>query len=215
AWECIANHRNRVCGWVLALPRRAWERGGFCDNRLREDDGRGGGCPFATPSSTGVGAGLIINGELQTGLSGLAGHAGHMTLDINGPKCGCGRSGCVEALASGTAIGQLASELYKTDMDAKAVFERYHQGEQDARMIIDRSAQAISELLGNLRALLDIEVAVIGGSVGLAEGYLERIYYFMEHQPSLFQVDLQLAQLGHEAGLKGAALWSAQEWSAQ
>nr|MDT0251873.1 hypothetical protein [Endozoicomonas sp.] len=42
AWECIANHRNRVCGWVLALPRRAWERGGFCDNRLREDDGRGG-----------------------------------------------------------------------------------------------------------------------------------------------------------------------------
>ncbi|MFK0572192.1 hypothetical protein, partial [Endozoicomonas sp.] len=45
AWECIANHRNRVCGWVLALPRRAWERGGFCDNRLREDDGRGG-VPF-------------------------------------------------------------------------------------------------------------------------------------------------------------------------
>lgn len=158
--------------------------------------------------STGVGAGLIINGELQTGLSGLAGHAGHMTLDINGPKCGCGRSGCVEALASGTAIGQLASDLYKADLDAKAVFERYHQGEQDARMVIDRSAQAIAQLLGNLRALLDIEVAVIGGSVGLADGYLERVLHFMEQHPPLFQVDLQLARLGHEAGLKGAALWA-------
>ncbi|MFK0571880.1 hypothetical protein, partial [Endozoicomonas sp.] len=40
------NHRNRVCGWVLALPRRAWERGGFCDNRLREGDSRGGVLPF-------------------------------------------------------------------------------------------------------------------------------------------------------------------------
>lgn len=164
--------------------------------------------------STGVGAGLVINGELQTGVSGLAGHAGHMTLDINGPRCGCGRSGCVEALASGTAIGQLASDLYQADLDAKAVFERYRQGEQDAQMVIDRSAHAIAELLGNLRALLDIEVAVIGGSVGLAEGYLERVHHFMEQQPPLFRVDLQMARLGHEAGLKGAALWAEQECAA-
>ena len=137
-----------------------------------------------------------------------------MTLDINGPRCGCGRSGCVEALASGTAIGQLASDLYQADLDAKAVFERYRQGEQDAQMVIDRSAHAIAELLGNLRALLDIEVAVIGGSVGLAEGYLERVHHFMEQQPPLFRVDLQMARLGHEAGLKGAALWAEQECAA-
>lgn len=160
--------------------------------------------------STGVGAGLVINGELQTGLNGLAGHAGHMTVDVNGPKCGCGRSGCVEALASGTAIGRLASELYQTELDAKAVFQRYHRGEQEARKVIDRSAQAVAGLVGNLKALLDIDVAVIGGSVGLAEGYLDRVRYFTEQQPPLFRVDLHLAQLGHDAGLKGAALWAEQ-----
>ncbi len=160
--------------------------------------------------STGVGAGLVINGELQTGLTGLAGHAGHTTVDPQGPKCGCGRSGCVEALASGTAIGKLAGEIYKKNLDAKAVFERFHQGDQNAQMIIDRSAQAIAILLGNMKALLDIEVVVIGGSVGLAEGYLARVRYFMEQQPALFQVDITPARLGHEAGLKGAALWASQ-----
>lgn len=159
--------------------------------------------------STGVGAGLVINGELQTGLTGLAGHAGHMTLDINGRRCGCGRSGCVEAVASGTAIGQIASELYNASLDSKAVFERYYRGEHHAREVIDGSARAIAELLGNLKALLDIEVAVMGGSVGLADGYLERVRHFIGLQPVLFQVDLQLARLSHSAGLKGAAIWAA------
>ena len=160
--------------------------------------------------STGVGAGLVINGELQTGPNGLAGHAGHMTVDANGPKCGCGRSGCVEVLASGTAIGRLASELYQTELDAQAVFQRYHRGEKEAQKVIDRSAQAVAGLVGNLKALLDIDVAVIGGSVGLAEGYLDRVRYFTEQQPPLFRVDLYQAQLGHDAGLKGAALWAEQ-----
>ncbi|WP_067516418.1 N-acetylmannosamine kinase [Endozoicomonas ascidiicola] len=160
--------------------------------------------------STGVGAGLVINSSLQTGSSGLAGHAGHTTIDIQGPVCGCGRTGCVEAIASGTAIGTLASERYGISMDAKAVFERFHQGEQDARFIIHRSASAIAQLISNLKALLDIEVAVLGGSVGLADGYLDLVQYYITQQPALFQVDTRLAQLGHDAGITGAALWASQ-----
>ena len=157
--------------------------------------------------STGVGAGLVINGQLQIGATGLAGHAGHTTVDIDGPLCGCGRRGCVEAVASGTAIGKIASDLYGIPLNAREVFDRYHQGEPQAQAVIDGSARAIAWLLGNLKALLDIEVAVMGGSVGLASGYLERVRYFISEQPTLFQVDLQLAQLGHDAGLQGAALW--------
>lgn len=160
--------------------------------------------------STGVGAGLVINGQLQTGIGGLAGHAGHMSLELQGPKCGCGRMGCVETLASGTAIGKTASEMYQAEMDAKTVFERFYQGDEHARKIIQRSARAIASLLGNLKALLDIELVVLGGSVGLADGYLENVVYFMAQQPDVFQVDIQLALLGAEAGLKGAALWANQ-----
>lgn len=160
--------------------------------------------------STGVGAGLVIDGQLQTGASGLAGHAGHISIDINGPKCGCGRTGCVEALASGTAIGIFGSQIYHASMDGKAVFERYHAGDQGAQMVVDRSARSIAELLGNLRALLDIEVVVIGGSVGLAEGYLDRVHYFMKQLPDLFRVEIKPACLGHEAGLIGVSLWASQ-----
>lgn len=54
--------------------------------------------------STGVGAGLVLAETLHVGPSGLSGHAGHMLSDPNGPMCGCGRKGCVESIASGTAI---------------------------------------------------------------------------------------------------------------
>jgi glucokinase len=55
---------------------------------------------------TGIGGGLILNGELYGGVNHTAGEVGHMVLDINGPKCGCGNKGCFEALASRTAIFQ-------------------------------------------------------------------------------------------------------------
>lgn len=162
--------------------------------------------------STGVGAGLVIDGRLQIGLRGLAGHAGHMTIDPQGDVCGCGQIGCVEGVASGTAIGRLARQTYGADADAITVFERFRAGEPEAQSIVDRSAQAVVQMLCNLKALLDIDVAVVGGSVGLAAGYIERIDYFMQQKPTLFRVKVMPAQLGHDAGLIGAALWASLEF---
>lgn len=155
--------------------------------------------------STGVGAGLVVNGQLLQGDGGFAGHAGHTVIAPSGPKCGCGRQGCVEAVASGTAIGVLGSKVLGRELRSEDVFELFRKGNSQATTVVNDSARAIAELLANMKALLDIDVAVIGGSVGLAEGYLQRIKHYMDLMPSLYRMPLITANLGAQAGIIGAA----------
>jgi N-acylmannosamine kinase len=89
--------------------------------------------------STGVGGGVISNGKLLTGSGGLAGHLGHTLADLNGPACGCGRVGCVEAIASGRGIAA-AAEGTLAGCDAKTIFSRAGQG--DAGKQVDPSLGA-------------------------------------------------------------------------
>ena len=75
--------------------------------------------------STGVGAGFILNNDLLIGANGVAGHAGHTLADPNGPVCGCGRIGCVESIASGTAIGKAGQPFFGDDCDGQTVYEHF------------------------------------------------------------------------------------------
>lgn len=122
--------------------------------------------------STGVGGGLIQQGQLQAGKRGIAGHLGHTIADPHGPLCGCGRYGCVEAIASGRAIAsQAVNEL--AGKDAKAIFAAYHQGSLQAKTIIENSANTIANLVADIKATIDADCVVLGGSIGLANGYIE------------------------------------------
>ena len=163
--------------------------------------------------STGVGAGLVINGQLLKGDGGFAGHAGHTVIAPSGPKCGCGRQGCVEAIASGTAIGTLGSQTLGRFVTSKEVFELFREGDKQATSVVDDSAKAIAELLANMKALVDIDVAVIGGSVGLAEGYLQRVEYFLNQLPALYRIPVTTAHLGAEAGIVGAAQLASEQYT--
>lgn len=157
--------------------------------------------------STGVGGGVIHNGQLVTGSGGLTGHCGHTLADPNGPRCGCGRIGCVEAIASGRGIAA-AAEGELAGLDAKAIFAHAAQGHEQAVALIQRSAKTVARLIADLKALTDCQRVVMGGSIGLAEGYLPLVQHYLAQEPAAYQTELCPASHRSNAGLLGAALWA-------
>ena len=158
--------------------------------------------------STGVGAGVVINNDLLIGVNGIAGHAGHTLADPNGPICGCGRQGCVESIASGTAIGQAGKTFFGDDCTGEIVFKHFSQNDPHAIEIVNTSAKAIANLIADLKMVLDVELVTLGGSVGLAPRYLDRVQHYLAQQPSPYQTKIQPARCGADAGLIGAAHWA-------
>lgn len=155
--------------------------------------------------STGVGGGVVSNGKLLTGSGGLAGHLGHTLADPHGPLCGCGRVGCVEAIASGRGIAAAARDDL-AGCDAKTIFVRAAQRHEQAMRLVAHSAAVVARLIADVKATTDCQCVVIGGSVGLAEGYLVLVESYLAQAPLAYHVKLQAAHYRHDAGLLGAAL---------
>jgi glucokinase len=173
---------------------------------------------------TGVGGGIIINGELTHGSCDGAGELGHMTILPDGPRCGCGNRGCVEALSSGTAIAREGRALVRTRpgsrlarlcggkpaaVTAKRVFEAARDGDSGARAIIQQAGRYLGIAVANITNLLNPELVIIGGGVSLAgEEFLQ--YVRREYRRRVLS-DLGKcsrvvnAKLGDRAGVFGAA----------
>lgn len=158
--------------------------------------------------STGVGGGIILNRRLFTGTNGVAGHIGHSLANLNGAQCGCGRTGCVEAVAAGRAIAREAAK-WQSPCEPPEVFERFRAGDPQAVGLVDQSAKAIANLIADLTINLDIQRIALGGSVGLAEGYLGRVEHFLAQLPAIYRPQIVLAHYAQDAGLIGAAWWAA------
>lgn len=156
--------------------------------------------------STGVGGGVILNQQLQTGPNGIAGHIGHTLADPNGPVCGCGRRGCVEAIAAGRAI-EAESSQWDEPCEPKEVFERFRKNDEKATVLVERSARAIANLIADLVIGLDVQKVVLGGSVGLAEGYLPLVERCLQEIPAVYRCEIESAKFGQDAGLIGVAYW--------
>ncbi|ASK55090.1 N-acetylmannosamine kinase [Vibrio tarriae] len=154
--------------------------------------------------STGVGGGIIIDGKLHKGNSGLAGHIGHMSVANEGPLCGCGQRGCVESVASGNAIQKESEAIFIEKMSNVELFQQAAFNPK-AEVIINRSVQAVATLCCNLKACLDLDIIVLGGGIGLAEGYLERLNKAIQSRPSVFHVPVTPAHGDYDACLLGAA----------
>jgi len=166
--------------------------------------GSGAGCARLAyiTISTGVGAGIVIDGKPLLSSGGLAGHVGFTSSPQSNRTCGSGRYGTVESVASGKAIADISAESGHTD-DPVKVFSAFRNGEPWAVKIVSQSATAIAELTADLAAILDIERFVIGGSVGLAAGYIEQITHAQLGIPELFRVPVVKATLD-DAVLLGA-----------
>ena len=169
--------------------------------------------------STGIGGGLILGGKLYEGPSGTAGEVGHVTIDLNGPMCECGNRGCVEAVASGSAIARraalLASEgklrLSSGDAPTAAeVFRAAGAGNGAARAITDEVGRALGLAMVGLVHLFNPECIVIGGGMVHAGSILlDPIRATLERHAMPIpreRVRLVTATLGDDVGLWGAAL---------
>ncbi|MDO5604061.1 MAG: ROK family protein [Paracoccus sp. (in: a-proteobacteria)] len=161
--------------------------------------GRGAGNFVYLTVSTGVGGGLILGGRLIDSASGLAGHVGFASSRLAERRCDSGRMGTVESVAGGRAIAAAAGMK-----DARAVFEAGKTHEA----VIDRSAAAIAALIADLTSILGLDRVAIGGSIGLAPGYLGRVHTYLDAEPALFRPELVPAGLGHDSGLTGALLFA-------
>ena len=127
--------------------------------------GAGQGCSdmaFLT-LGTGIGAGLILNGTLYRGRGDLAGEIGHAIVFPGGPECVCGKRGCLEALASGTALGRRARAEYGDPaLTAQDVFARARAHDEAAQAMVADAASALGLGLANLLHTLNLERIVLG-----------------------------------------------------
>ncbi len=126
---------------------------------------------------TGIGGGIILDGKLYRGTNDLAGEMGHQTVLLNGPKCGCGKSGCLEALASGPAIARLARDSMRYgrqkrvlalaggkpgDITAAHVVEAAKEGDPFARQVLEEAGTYMGIGLANIIQILNPECIILG-----------------------------------------------------
>ncbi len=186
--------------------------------------------------STGVGAGVVDRGEIFMGAAGAAAEVGHMTIDLraDAPACACGNSGCLEAMASGTAIGRAAQArlanatpgaplqlAYEANaaITGEDVFNAAERGDAVALEVVNDAVAAIIVGMGNVLNLFNPDVVVMGGGVtqglmqldllGRIEDGMRRRAMSSGHR----RFQLAPATLGDSQGMVGAAslVWSKTE----
>ena len=187
---------------VHALVVNDAQAAAFHESRLMRKDANS--FAFITVS-TDIGAGLVLDGQLQIGRRGLAGRAGHITVDWAGRLCGCGRRGCVETLASGAAIARRASEITGQEMSTPAVFAAAHAGDERCIQVLEDAANALAAMIADLVAGLDIDLVRLGGSVGMVPGFLNRLRIAMERLPEPYRRPVEPARGDANAVLLGVA----------
>jgi glucokinase len=180
--------------------------------------------------STGIGGGVISDGRLLTGAHGYAGELGHMTISLDGPHCGCGQNGHVEALAAGPAIARRANEKlaagqssslrekYETEGKVRAedVGQAAHQGDALALETLDEIGDILGNHLANLAHAFNPEIFVLGGGVSqigepLFGPIRKALPKYLMHPSYLDGLRIIPAALGDDAGLVGAMILAHQQ----
>lgn len=159
---------------------------------------------------TGIGGGLILDGTLYRGASGSAGEIGHTTIFPDGPMCSCGNRGCLEALAAGPALVRRARELGREYSSAQEVIEAARAAQEPGAQVVADAARYLGIGLANIVNLLNPNVIAMGGGVALDARELLLAPAVQEMRTRALPtasagVRVQLARLGEDAGLVGAA----------
>ncbi len=180
---------------------------------------------FYATLGTGIGTGIILDQRIYHGRTGSAAEGGHVSIDYHGPRCGCGKRGCIEALCSGPAIAQRARarlgeskapsrmrEFAGGDLKrltAEDVAAAFHAGDALAREVLEASADLLAVWLGNVIDLLEPDVAVFGGGVAqLMSEFFARVQNELPKwsiNSRCCEIPLLLAKYGSDAGIAGAA----------
>jgi glucokinase len=173
---------------------------------------------------TGIGGGIVIDGKLYRGARGIAGEFGHMTIVEGGPVCACGQRGCLEAMASGTAIARMAREGLGAAPDSilmelaqerpqritgELVSEAANAGDAFAAGILERAGRSLGVGLANLTNAFDPQLILIGGGGAESGDFViepARLELARKLEGRREPPDLRLGVLGNDAGVIGAGL---------
>ena len=192
--------------------------------------GRGASNLVYLTVSTGIGGGIIIGGRLYLGTSGSAGELGHMTIDVNGSRDSCGNIGCLEQMASGTAIADAAKRRLREgksstltrmvdgeieNVTAEKVALAARDGDRLASEVIHRAACYLGAGLTNIVNIFNPEMIVVGGGVSkMGDLLLEparQVVAERAFELPAEAVHIVTAELGDDAGVLGAACFARQQ----
>jgi glucokinase len=180
---------------------------------------------FFVTLGTGIGAGLIINGQIYRGAAGFAGEFGHMTIDPEGIECACGNIGCLETIVSGPNIVRRTRErLYRDrtsslsrlaiprdrEFTAEDIAHAAREGDEMAQVMMERTGMFLGIALAAVINLLNVEMVVMGGGVMEAGDLILKPTIKETRRrafpPSFNSCEMVIAKLGPTAGMIGAAL---------
>jgi predicted NBD/HSP70 family sugar kinase len=179
--------------------------------------GAGRGCSSLAylKLATGIGAGLVIDGQLFSGSGGTAGEIGHTTIDEAGDICRCGNRGCLETMASAPAIAGLVSRSIDQELDTEEVLARAAAGDPVASRALADAGRHVGVAVANLCNLVNPERIVVGGSIGSAgELLLEPLRDSVRLRAiatAAEDVEIVPAELGERAEVLGAMALVLQE----
>ncbi|VUX18533.1 Glucokinase [Streptococcus pasteurianus] len=170
---------------------------------------------------TGVGGGIVTNGQLVTGFGGAAGEIGHLTVQLEESySCTCGKIGCLEAVASATGIVKLAQNTLATsevssvlrdieELSSKEIFDAAKKGDGLATEIVDKFCQYLGLAVSHVANTLSPRFIVVGGGVSAAGEFLRekitKFAYDYTFPQILTQTEIVLARACNDAGVIGAA----------
>jgi len=181
---------------------------------------------------TGIGGGIIIGGQLYEGGRAGAGEVGHVIVQVDGPRCGCGKRGCIEALASRTAMERevraavkagaksivlkIMKKRRKQRMTSSVIVAALENRDPLMRKVMKRAQHFLGIFVGSIVNVLDPEVVVIGGGIAerLQEAYVrpirETAYKYFLHHRDAARVKIVPGILGDNAGALGAVVLARQ-----
>jgi glucokinase len=179
---------------------------------------------FYTTIGTGIGTGIILDGKIFHGRTGSAGEGGHVSIDYRGPICRCGKPGCIEMFASGTAIAWRAREKLSRGRNSsilelaagvpdgitgEIIGKAYAGGDQLAAELLTETVEMLALWLSNMIDLLDPDVIVIGGgAAALYRPFFDRLQTRISQltvNPRASEVPLVSARYGADSGIAGGA----------
>lgn len=223
----LSPDQSRVVSW----PNRPWWQDVDLADRLKrlvgapvrlEDDAaaavlgecvagaaQGRADVFMVTVGTGIGGGVVSGGRLLRGAHGWAGDFGHLRMTTTGPRCSCGRIGCLQAWASGPALLRAAQESTEAArLSPDAIFAAIRKREPWTRAAVDQAVGWLALGIANVVRLLDPEIVVIGGGVAqsipaFAEMLQEAVHQELGAHPAK-NIEVVLSNLGDDAGLYGA-----------
>lgn len=173
---------------------------------------------------TGVGGGIIINGEIYSGFNYAGAEIGHMVIEVDGPQCTCGRKGCFEVFSSATGLTRMTKEAMDRNTDsimhemakeygkvnARLAFDAMRQGDKTAKEVVDKYIKYLAAGVTNTINIFQPDILCIGGGVcnegdPLLVPMKEIVAREVYTRNSAKNTEIVIARLGNNAGLIGAA----------